>query len=446
MNTASATSIPALHETDRAGWRWAPIFVLLYVALWPAPGYAEGILVLGALATLVYLMASRGSGHRPLLSVQAWALTSVLFAAYWLPQLISAIDAVDAGRSLSKALTSLRHLPFLWLVATAVAHPRGRRITLNGLAVIVLVWTLDALIETVTGTSPLFWSVDHVKQLLSGRRMCPPDTDLSRVSGVFGPCNVKLGVVLASLSPFLLYAAVRRFGIGGWIIAAALVGAVIVLSGMRAAWLTFALVIVCSGLHLFGWKKALAGLLGGTLLFGILALSVPYVGQRLATTTQAMQYSHQSVDAALSGRLRVWSAAWCMYAEHPINGVGTRRFRDAFSECDPAPDRPSLWGEGPAFHAHQIVLEIASETGTLGLLLWLAGIVLAWRAWRFAPPTARDQARPAMLAVLVTIFPLNTHLAFYSTLWGGLALMLAALYTGCLFGRMQQESTPAAPP
>jgi len=446
MTTASVTSIPAIHETAPAGWLWAPIFVLIYVALWPAPGYAEGILVLGALATLVYLMTSRRNGRKPLLSVQAWALSSVLFAAYWLPQLISAIDAVDAGRSLSKALTSLRHLPFLWLIAAAVTCPRGRRITLNGLAVIVLVWTLDALIEAVTGTSPLFWGLDQFKQLLSGRGMCPPGTDLSRVSGVFGPCNVKLGVVLASLSPFLLYAAVRRFRFVGWIIAAALVGAVIVLSGMRAAWLTFALVIVLSGLHLFGWKKALAGLLGGSLLFAILALSVPYVEQRLSNTTQAMQYSRQSVDAALSGRLRIWSAALCMYAEHPINGVGTRGFRVAFAECDPLPDRPSLWGEGPAFHAHQIVLEIASETGTLGLLLWLTGIVLAWRAWRFAPPAARDQAYPAMLAVLVTIFPLNTHLAFYSTLWGGLALMLAALYTGCLFGQMQQESTAAAPP
>jgi len=445
MTTASATSIPATHETDRSGWRWAPVFVLTYVAMWPTPGYTEGILVLGALAALVRLFLLRRRAATPLLNVQTWALTSVLFAAYWLPQLISAIDAVDTGRSLNKAMTGLRYLPFLWLVAAAVAHPRGRRIILNGLAVIVLVWTLDALIEALVGTSPLFWAMDHFKQLLSGRAMCPPDTDLSRVSGVFGPCNVKLGVVLASLSPFLLYPAARRFRLGGWIIAAAVVGTVIVLSGMRAAWLTFALVILFSGLHLFGWKKTLTGLLGGTLLFAVLALSVPYVGQRLVATTQALQYSHQSVDAALSGRLRVWSAALCMYAEHPINGVGTRSFREAFAECDPAPDRPSQWGDGPAFHAHQIVLEIASETGTLGLLLWLTGIALAWRAWRFAPPIARDQARPAMLAVLVTIFPLNTHLAFYSTLWGGLTLMLAALYTGCLLGRVAQDSTPAAP-
>jgi hypothetical protein len=57
---------------------------------------------------------------------------------------------------------------------------------------------------------------------------------------------------------------------------------------------------------------------------------------------------------------------------------------------------------------------------------------LAWRAWRFATPDARRRARAPALALAVTVFPLNTHLAFYSTFWGGLTLLLAALYAGSL--------------
>ncbi len=45
-----------------------------------------------------------------------------------------------------------------------------------------------------------------------------------------------------------------------------------------------------------------------------------------------------------------------------------------------------------------------------------------------------------MVALLVTVFPLNTHLAFYSSFWGGLTLMLAALYAGALLN----EDRPAA--
>ena len=67
--------------------------------------------------------------------------------------------------------------------------------------------------------------------------------------------------------------------------------------------------------------------------------------------------------------------------------------------------------------------------------MWMAGVALAWRAWRFADERARERARPAMWALVVTVFPLNTHLAFYSTFWGGLTLLLAALYAGSLLAR-----------
>ena len=60
---------------------------------------------------------------------------------------------------------------------------------------------------------------------------------------------------------------------------------------------------------------------------------------------------------------------------------------------------------------------------------------MAWRAWRYAGEEARARARPATLALAVTVFPFNTHLAFYSTFWGGLALLLAGLYAGALYGR-----------
>ena len=39
------------------------------------------------------------------------------------------------------------------------------------------------------------------------------------------------------------------------------------------------------------------------------------------------------------------------------------------------------------------------------------------------------------LALAVSVFPFNTHLAAYSTFWGGVLLLLAALYAGSLLGR-----------
>lgn len=436
--TADPPSTPdAPAPRDRHGWRWAPAWVLTFVALWPAPGYAEGVMVLGALAAIVRLLLGRFRGGTRLLSGAAWALTSALFAAYWLPQAISAIDAVDVGRALREAAVDLRYLPFLWLVAAAVANARARRTTFNGLAVIVGVWTLDALAQVGFGTSPLFWGLDQLKQLISGRPMCTPNevATLDRLSGFLGPCNLKLGVVMASLSPFLLFAAAKRLGASGWMLAAGLIGLVILLAGARAAWITYALVLLWSGWRLLGLRRMLGVFVAGALVLTLLAVSSVQFRDRILRTTHALAADEPGVDTALSGRAKIWSAAGCMIVEHPINGVGARGFRQAYPDCDASPGSRPAWGQGPAFHAHQLVLEVLSETGVIGLLLWLAGAALAWRAWRYATPQAKERARPAMLALAVTVFPFNTHLAFYSTFWGGLTLMLAALYAGSLLAR-----------
>ena len=436
-------SVP-LPPAAAPGWRWAPAWVIAFVALWPAPGYAEGVLVLGALAGLFKLVASRFRGGAALLSGPAWALTSVLFAAYWLPQLLSAPDALDRGRAFQEAVIDLRYLPFLWVVASAVASADGRRRTFAGLAIIVAVWTVDALVEAFIGTSPLFWSLDQAKQAISGHGMCTAEdvAAADRLGGILGPCNLKLGIVLASLSPFALDAAQRRAGLVGWLGMAVALGVVIMLAGSRASWVTYGLVLAWTGWRLLGWKRLLAIMLLGVLSLGLAALVSPPLGERLHRSAGVFAGDAAGVDHALSGRARIWSAAVCMVREHPVNGVGARGFRDAFPGCDPQPGQIAAWGTGVALHAHQIVLEVLSETGVIVLLLWLAGAALGWRAWRYADAAARESARPAMLALAASVFPLNTHLAAYSTFWGSVLLLLAALYAGSLWGRSPSPPGP----
>ncbi len=437
MPPSSAEPLPAAGSPASRAGRLAPWWVIAFVALWPLPRIAETALVLGALYAGVRMVQLRLRGKQRLLSSPAWALTSILFLGYWLPQAFSAFDAIDPANAWRKAAAGLRYLPFMWLVAIAVATPQRRALTLGGIAAITGLWTLDALAQAALGTSPLFWSMDQLKWAISGHGLCSPQemAAVDRLSGVLGPCNLKFGQVLASLSPFLLFAAAHRAGIWGWGVAAAAVGAVLILAGARAAWLTYLLVLVFSGWRLLG-ARALVGCLAVGLVAAIgLGLGSAQVRERVARTAMAWEGDGDGVNQALSGRAQIWSAAGCMIREHPFNGVGARGFRDAYAGCNPAPEAEEVWGEGPAFHAHQIVLEILAETGVLGLLLWLAAVAQAWRAWRFAPLAARERARPAMLALAVTVFPLNTHLAFYSTFWGGLTLLLAALYAGSLLAR-----------
>jgi O-antigen ligase len=403
-------------SAEPLGFRWTPFVVLAFVALWPTVGPAELVLSLGAVASMAILAHRRFRDGTTLLSREAWALITALFFCYWLPEFFSAFDAINGQRAWREVLIDLRYLPFLWLAAIAVATQRGRRIVFNGIALITLFWVLDALVQAVAGVS------------LGG----PNSSD--RLSGIFGAGNLKLGLVVATLSPFALDAALRRFGTLGWIAVAAALGAVILLAGSRASWLVYALVLVVAGWRRFGRKRFIALLLVGVVAASALAFTFSdQFGSRIERSLSVLSGDQAGINEALSGRLSVWHAALRMIAEHPVNGVGIRGFRDAYASHADTDDFWLSHGQQGALHAHQIVLEILSETGAIGLLLWIMGGALALRAWRWALPGARKRAAVPALALVVTAFPLNTSLAFYSTFWGGAFLLLLALFAGALF-------------
>ncbi|MGH8028477.1 MAG: O-antigen ligase family protein [Arenimonas sp.] len=411
-------------SAETRGFRWAPAFVVAYVALLPTVGVAEGVLVLGALIALGLLLWQRFRGGTRLLSREAWALTTALFFAYWAPELFSAFDAINRAEAWGEVAKDLRYLPFLWLTAMAMASARGRRWVGLGLGVVVLSWTADALMQAATGVS------------IGG----PATAD--RLSGIFGADNLKLGLILCSLSPYALETLHERFGVGGWLAGAVLVGIVILLGGARAAWLGYAIVLGVSGWRVLRSKSQLAMVLGIGLVVAVAGwyLSPQFRGRIERSVTVVTQ---GDADNATSGRMSLWKVAGAMALDHPVNGVGARNFRDAYRSYAPPDDFFTSKGEG-ALHAHQVLLEILTETGLIGLLLWLAGALLAWRAWTWASPAARERARVPALALGVTVFPFNTHLAFYSTFWGGVFLLLVALFAGSLLAGDEDVRAPAA--
>lgn len=426
----AAEAAPSRRTPGHVAGSW----VLAYVALLPFPGLAEAVLTLGAAFALVQLVRWRRRAGAPVLTSGAAGLTTVLFLAFWLPQAVAAVDAADPGRAWGKALGALRYLPFLWLAAIAVARGPARFRVFAGIGCIALAWTLDALLQPLLGTSPVLWLLERASLAVAAAPLCTPDDwqAVGRFNGVFSECNPKLGQVLAVLAPFALFLGVRR---RAWLVLAALVGLAVLLSGSRAAWLSYALVVLASAGPVLGRRGLAVLLLGGVLALGAAAAWLPGMAERVQRTAAVLDDPATGLDQALSGRGRIWAGAACMIAGHPVNGVGVRGFRREWADCDPRPGEPAAWGEGPALHAHQLVLEILAETGVLGLLFWLAGAALAVRAWRYAAPEARQRARPAAVAIAVAVFPLNTHLAVYSAFWGGITLLLAALYAGALLAR-----------
>jgi hypothetical protein len=102
---------------------------------------------------------------------------------------------------------------------------------------------------------------------------------------------------------------------------------------------------------------------------GIAALSALFV------LTPAAQLSTISGD-----RLPLWQSAWHMFLDHPWIGIGPQKFPGAMFFEYGQRYVPS-WGEHTTGfeHAHNLPLQVAAETGIVGVLCLLAFIV--WGCW-----------------------------------------------------------------
>lgn len=355
-----------------------------------------------------------------------------LLGGYIAAALVSAPGSIVPGKSWGTIAGLLRFVPLGLYACFALRRERKLRALYIAVALVLAWWTLDAWLQAFTG-----WSLGGQAQS-------------ERVSGIFGADNLKLGPTLAVLSPFALWAAWQRFGQRGWLLAMVLLLGPILLAGSRAAWLMYGLVVLGFAWHALGSARRFALFCAGGALLLALGVGVAWNASarfqlRVERTLLVLPGSNQSVDTALTGRLDIWHAAERMIVAHPFTGVGVRGFRYAYPHYAPADDHFLVAescgvGEG-ACHAHQLVLEILSETGAIGLLLWLVAFAAAWRAWRAIGANARTRAFPVTLALGVMLFPLNTHLAFYSAWWGLLFAWLLGLWCAALFVLPADEDT-----
>lgn len=156
-----------------------------------------------------------------------WAL--LLLLALWVPQLVSLTVAVDFDRALRTALTyplfAIAILPLLWVAR--------RRDVATPLLYVVLALAV-------------FWSLDGVFQFVTGANLLGYPYNGRRIDGLFHP-NMRLGIVLAHLLPFVLEAS-RRLASRNRLAAVLplIVVIAILLSGSRAAMLATLITLVAS--------------------------------------------------------------------------------------------------------------------------------------------------------------------------------------------------------
>ncbi len=380
---------------------WAPaILIWSFLLLLPFSRSAE---------LPMFIMAILGGSliwkHRRQATWEGGAkLFTLLSLCIWVPIALSVPDSLWFEKSLRTALTFpriyLAGVYIIWMLREEIVRQRVLKLA----AWLLLFWVVDALIQAVVGYNLLGYAYPE------------------RLNGLFGPKNWDLGLALSMLAP-IVWEYVYRQG-RTWHLVLAWFGTamVVLLASNRESWIVFTVATV-----MWGWVyarrmgfhplKLLVPTAVIIFLTAILAYQAnPKLATRIDMSLAALDLTYEGLDKAGSRRMHLWSNAVAVLQNHPINGAGVRAYRYAYTRYA-EPDDPYVGADGTGMiFAHQIVLEVGTETGMIGivgLLLFLGLVVRAGRKLSFGSPLGFA----TWLGSFAWFFPLNTHTALYSADW-----------------------------
>ena len=370
----------------------------------------------------------------------------IAFLCIWVPMVASLPDAVIPVESLRK--TASFGIYFLAGVYVVGAYTRFRDLDwiMKGATAVCIFWVIDALWQFHTGAD--WFGI--------------PYQDGARLTGVFH--TGRIGYVLASFAP-IVFETTRRLS-RRWSWCPALLAPyfmTIVLSGSRASW--GALAIATAGYVLFPffcsdrpsparrrWSRStIAAVLSPVVLTAaIVAYSWPggmdrilkVVGPRVESLDGLWSLDREKFERSVTWRLSIWMTATNMWSDHWLNGVGPRGFRHAYHEYSPEKDYFLLKDgtHGAPTMPHLQLLEIAAETGMIGLFGYLVFAVIFVARLRSLQRDSFRSAYPYALALIVALFPFSAHLGFYGVFSAGLIWWLIIVCAGAFAVAARSES------
>lgn len=306
--------------------------------------------------------------------------TTILAGLYLL--VLFASTAWAADRTVADArLGDLARAVVLYVLATLLMHTRER--VLQGVAALIAsagAIGLLILFQVVTGQyDNEFGGLARVKEAhLYG------DVFQARIAGPNGDPNFFARMLLLAIPPAAVFAfqARRRWQRRAAFAATLIVAATLAATYSRGAMLALAVmaVMMLRVLHV-RWQSTVA--VGAALLL-VLVLLPASVTQRFITIEEFLpgQDAPLEPDSSFEERRLLMSVAWVMFGANPLGGVGagnyTARYDDYVGSANSAFRQ---YGDGVDRHyPHNLALEVAAETGILGLLAFGALLFACWRA------------------------------------------------------------------
>lgn len=335
----------------------------------------------------------------------------LIFLLLGMPVLISIPGSYDVQGSISVAIVLLLFYVAGLALLQGLTQGQDRAWLQHWLLIVITAWVVDGCIQFVFGYDLLGVPMSEDKRIL----------------GPFDG-NLHLGLFATILLPLVLWQHARQHP---WF-ALTLIGLVGFVAGMSGARsnVLFLLLGCALLLPIFGWRQRVA--MTGAVLAALITATMlsPSMSQRVKNFAQISSPDEigieQQFDNITSLRLTIWKSAWQMIQDRPLNGVGASAFAEAYDHYSPAADDP-FRSTGPMktpYHAHQMYVSVAAESGWPGLI-GIVSIVGLCAAWLYrAPKEQRQQAAPYAASLAVIAFPIQSQPVLYTIWWFPVVLLL----------------------
>ena len=384
-------------------------------------GFTLGAWVLGGLARREFVIP-RSPLLIPLLLFVGWAAVTMLWApdlTFGLPEVIKWVEII-----------------LVMLLAIDVAQRRGAQWILTGVFATATLQALVGIYEArLRGVGPLGFQLSQGVYRAYGT-FEQPNPFAGFVGMVLPIALMVTAYFVVRAAHSLLARSLARFThdavrLALYAVITILLAAGLYLSFSRGAWLGAAAAI--GAVIIFAPRQLWIGLaLGAAALIGLIALSsaglLPSaINERLADAGTLFDIRDvrgvpiNDANYALIERQAHWQAALNMLTDHPWTGVGFSNYQPVYEQY-----RLLNWPM-PLGHAHNIYLNVAAETGLIGLglylLLWISIFVLTFRTIR----RARGFDRAVVVGLMGAWVYLGTHMLVDNLYVNNTHLMIGAL-------------------
>jgi O-antigen ligase len=251
--------------------------------------------------------------------------------------------------------------------------------------------------------------------------------------------------IAAAVSPLVFELVRRRHREAPWLwLGPVLLVLLVLLSGRRVAWMMLVVASFAYGGYIawrarrVPWRRLAA--VAALLAAGFVAAYTQHdlTRERVETTLDLLSTDRGEVDLGTSYRLDLWATTVRTARAHWPLGVGALGSRHDYAN-HAAPDDFWIRHGYVRVDPHQLMLEIAADTGLAGLLGYLIALaVIVLTLARSREPWVWSCG----IALAVALFPLNSHIALYSSYWSMAVWWLVGLTAAALSSSSAQERSP----